>query len=480
MRLSAILFIYNTASADALPPPLDRMSVYEVIDDRKKANDVYKDLADSTEHEALLLLPCGKALLREYKMGVIQSLVNASSRGANVRMICPIENRNKDMINWIIEKAPDFQILDGERSSSTVLVVDGKRHFRAELNMADADEFPDAIGYSEYSNSQPTVDTFRAFFEMIWKLLTLNRDLKKADEMRQQFINIAAHEIRTPIMPILANAELLEAIYQNTQRNPQQQQKRPHEVELLGAEEGGDNALNYNNDDDNVGYQEVEAILRNALRLQRLTEDLLDVARIESQTLELHKEEVNISELVGSVVTDYRKVTEKKIIHNGGNPASNHNSNQEARSGQALPPPHDQVKLTYAEYGNDTGSIRRVKLLIDRFRVSQVLSNLLSNAIRFTKSGEIVVTLQLVDASTTPPYSSVKEVRVSVRDTGEGIDPSIFPRLFEKFSSAGTGRMKTGLGLFISKGIIKAHGGRIWGENNASGKGATFTFTLPT
>jgi signal transduction histidine kinase len=73
--------------------------------------------------------------------------------------------------------------------------------------------------------------------------------------------------------------------------------------------------------------------------------------------------------------------------------------------------------------------------------------------------------------------SSVKEVIISIRDRGAGIDPDIQDRLFSKFvTKSDTG---TGLGLYISKGIIEAHGGRIWAENNAEGKGATFYFSLP-
>ena len=106
----------------------------------------------------------------------------------------------------------------------------------------------------------------------------------------------------------------------------------------------------------------------------------------------------------------------------------------------------------------------------DKERIIQVISNLLNNAIKFTEEGTISV-------STEVKANSKREVFVTIKDTGQGIHPEIESRLFSKFASKSL--QGTGLGLFIAKSIVEAHGGKIWGENNSDGKGATFTFNLP-
>jgi len=182
----------------------------------------------------------------------------------------------------------------------------------------------------------------------------------------------------------------------------------------------------------------IEAIARNANRLQRLTNDILDVTRIETQSLKLNKERVNLNELVSDIIQDCRNEIEK--------------SNKDVK---LLHEPQDQI----------------IEVEADKNRLTQVISNLLNNAIKFTKEGTIRVTEQVKDS----------QALVSIKDTGQGIDPEIFPRLFLKF--AAKSETGTGLGLFISKSIVEALGGKIWAENNyrPDGQitGATFTFSIP-
>jgi signal transduction histidine kinase len=104
-----------------------------------------------------------------------------------------------------------------------------------------------------------------------------------------------------------------------------------------------------------------------------------------------------------------------------------------------------------------------------------VTSNLLINAIKFTKQGTITISTETESHSA--EHDGRKGVVVAVKDSGTGIDPAILPKLFTKFASSSDGG--TGLGLFISKNIVEAHGGRIWGNNNENGNGATFSFWLP-
>jgi signal transduction histidine kinase len=182
------------------------------------------------------------------------------------------------------------------------------------------------------------------------------------------------------------------------------------------------------------GRMYVTPILRNSRRLQRLSEDILDVTRIESQALKLSKEEFDLSDVILSIIGDYRSL----LFDSEGN--INRNIVYEPNS---------------------------ISLYADKERVSQVISNLLSNAIKFTTKGMIRVTAERKGSETI----------IRVTDSGQGIDPEVFPKLFTKSTTKSSSG--TGLGLFISKSIIQTHGGRIWAENNSDGIGATFSFTLP-
>jgi signal transduction histidine kinase len=217
--------------------------------------------------------------------------------------------------------------------------------------------------------------------------------LKDHDRMQREFINVAAHELRTPTQAIIGYSDLFYL--------------RPESRE-----------------------ESIKAISRNAERLESLTRDILDVTRIEGHRLDLHKEKFDISEVVASAIEDIRR-----RVHDGN------------------------IKFEYAP--------RKIVVEADRMRISQVISNLLSNAVKFTEKGTVYISADNKDG----------QVIISVEDTGPGIDPEIMSRLFTKFTSKS--QTGTGLGLFISKSIIEAHGGRIWAENNKDKKGATVAFRLP-
>jgi two-component system, OmpR family, sensor histidine kinase VicK len=246
--------------------------------------------------------------------------------------------------------------------------------------------------------------------------------------MQREFINIASHEMKTPTQAILGYSDLV--------------QKHPEKREEM-----------------------LNAISRNAIRLQKLTNDILDVTRIESQTLNLNKEQFNLNDLILDIVEDYKNEIEKDN--------------------------KDNVKLLYNHQpkNHDFLSTSEVLVEADRGRIAQVISNLLSNAIKFTsKSGGVVsVSTEIKYNDDVVDNNNNQEVMVSIKDNGEGIHPEVLPRLFTKFASKSfTG---TGLGLFISKSIIEAHGGKMWAKNNSddlhNGEkgggmgGATFAFTLP-
>ncbi len=388
---------------------------YEVVTDSEKASQILLDLAQSVKNEALLLLPNVKSILRLERLGVTDTIIKASQSGADVRIICPLSEENSETIRKISENAPTIKILSGSNSPYGMYIVDCERFIRTELKNPDAEKFSESVGFMVYSNRKNTVESFKSIFELLWNEHAITEELRRAYRMQKEFINIASHEMKTPTQAIIAYTELLR---QHPERRDQM----------------------------------IQAISRNALRLQRLTNDILDVTRIESQTLNLNKEQFNLGDLITCIVEDHRR----QIDQNKNNIRIVLNIRLKRKNSSLI---------VYA----------------DRGRITQVLSNLLSNAIKFTlekkEKGQVVYVSAAV--SHNRKNNDQGEVIVSVKDSGEGIHPDIFPRLFTKFTTKSfTG---TGLGLFISKSIVEAHGGKIWAENNDNdnGKGATFTFSLP-
>jgi two-component system, OmpR family, sensor histidine kinase VicK len=378
-------------------------------------------LAKSIKNSALLLLPSSKALIIEYKLGVLDHLLQASKNkhSQDIRIICSIDDDNAQIIKRLYEEAPNIKILNNRINLPTKLfIVNDDTLFRAELRDPEADTFSKAFGFATYSNSKPTVEAFKSLFELVWQSYETNEKLQEADKVQREFINIAAHELRTPIVPILNLAELL---YSKVKEHQLQQGEVQEEEQK----------------------EMLEIILRNANRLHQLTEDILDVTRIESNTLKLRKEKFNLNDAILSVVEGYREQIK-----------------------------NDNVKVMY----DGRGGITLVEA--DRRRLTQVVSNLLNNALKFTEEGAVTVTTTIERKG---DRDGGGEVIVSVKDTGSGIDPELMPRLFTKFATKSY--QGTGLGLFIAKSIVEAHSGKMWAENNNNSdrkhKGATFYFTLP-
>lgn len=259
------------------------------------------------------------------------------------------------------------------------------------------------------------------------ELKELNEQLKYKDQLKDQFINIAAHELRTPIQPILGLTEVIRS------RNAASATHKQDEEFL-------------------------EIIIRNAKRLRGLSEKILDISKIENRILRLDKERFNINEKLRDIINDIKSK-------------------------------ENEVEIIFAEPNVDP-----VIVDADRIRIDEVISNLLTNAVESTKNsirgnsaydqGRNAITVFTAmksnqEYNNKDNISSKKEGEfvINIRDRGTGIDPEIQEKLFTIFvTKSETG---SGLGLFISKGIVEAHGGKIWAENNADGKGATFSFSLP-
>jgi len=251
-------------------------------------------------------------------------------------------------------------------------------------------------------------ESFGALSELNIKLRAVNDELRIRNKTQAEFINAAAHELRTPTQSIMGYCQML-TMFQNDSK-------------------------------DSKDY--LERLARNAERLYTLISDLLDATRLDIGLLKLVKSEWNLTDIILEIIDEMKDRAYYST-----------KDNKKVRRYPKIEPffPSSPI-IIYA----------------DRQRIIQVMINLLSNAINFTDSGTIRVSINL---------STGNIVKVSIKDSGKGIDPEVQPKLFEKFTSKS--EKGIGLGLFISKYIIEAHGGSITGKNNKHDRGATFSFTLP-
>ena len=293
--------------------------------------------------------------------------------------------------------------------------------------------------------------------ESVGKLEVANEDLKTHDKLQKEFINIAAHELRTPTQAISGNLELIEmmhipSIMQNPEYNENRLRKEFEEV-LKDNEKLTD------------FIRGLQSTYRNSQRLEKLVNDILDTSRIESNRLEIHKEQFNLNEKIQNVIRDITKRS---------NDLATANSSE------------NQVRIIYHP------KIDPIPVYADKIRLFEVLSNLLNNAIKFSEGNPININVEKVTnnpsheknprnqtffSTRVDDNTSSEMVVVSIIDRGKGIDKDILPRLFTKFATKSN--QGTGLGLYITKSIIEAHKGKIWAQNNKDGKGSTFSFSLP-
>jgi two-component system, OmpR family, sensor histidine kinase VicK len=386
---------------------------FEIINDNKRISEILTDLAKSVVNEVVLLLPNDKALMRIDKLGVIDSLLKASRSGAIIKIICPLSEENKRIQKKIFNASPNVRLIDGSNSQHGLYIIDSLKFLRVELVKPEAESFLEAIGFAIYSNNKRSADLYRWMFELLWNERIINLESKKSNQMQKEFMNVAAHELRTPIQPIVGLAHLL----------------RFEKDYMKGKEQ-----------------ESLDIIIRNAERLQRLAENILDASRIESQRLTLRKVKFKLDDLLSNIVHTYYKEGMNSVASKKGDVSV------------LFEPPNENIVVE-----------------ADKERISQVVRNILSNALEFTNEGNVLVTLR---KERQQEKERAQIAVVTVADTGCGIDSAVMPKIFEKFVTRSD--KGTGLGLFVSKSIIQAHEGEIWVQNNTKGqKGATFCFTLP-
>jgi signal transduction histidine kinase len=409
----------------------------EIIPNPKKGIDNAWKILRSAKKEILIVCSTSNAFRRQLQIGGLQLLKEiVEKNNVKVRILVPADTEAKLTIKEISISNPGIDIRSLEealQTSITIIIVDRKECIIVESKDDTKETSYDAAGITTYSNSKTIATSYVSIFESLWnqtelfeelkksnrqlanlykQVIATNKQMKTSSNMQKEFINVAAHELRAPIQPILGLAEVLRQ--QNQQPDNKEDQMYSENNELLNV------------------------IIRNARRLQRLTENILDVTKIENNSMELNKEEFILSKAVLESFTDFTNQLSKEQKEN--------------------------VKLTVALDEGD------VLVVADKHRINQVINNLLNNALKFTKQGQITL-------STEKEKKYGKEAIVKIQDSGPGIDPDIMPRLFTKFATKSYSG--TGLGLFISKSIVETHGGKMWAENNLDGKGATFLFTLP-
>jgi two-component system, OmpR family, sensor histidine kinase VicK len=396
----------------------------ETIRDTTKVQNIALDLVKSSKEEILTIFSTANAFFRQERAGALALLHEAAKRNIKIRILVPYDERLKELMKSSItinDNTNDrnnrkdkikIRFLESElQTRISILIVDRKLCLAAELKDDTKETSLQAIGLSSYSNSKSTVLSYVSIFETIWKQAEMYEQLKIHDRMQKEFINIAAHELRTPIQPIIGLSEFIRS--------------KKGSIEQYG--------------------ELIDVIIRNGKRLKRLTEDILDVSKIESQSLKLRKEKFELKDMIVHRIAEHEE-RDNKVRQN------------------------TNIKLNILT--RDDG----IFVYADKERIARVIDNLLINAVNFTKEGTITITIKDRDLHHKKENTTAIAI-VDIMDTGEGIAAQIQSRLFTKFAT--TSHTGTGLGLFISKYIIEAHGGRIWAKNNHDAKGATFSFSLP-
>ena len=400
-----------------------RSSNIEIIQNPRESIKLAYDLIKSAKQEVLRIFPSIHAFRRQGRMGIMHLFREVVENGIKIRILIHADEKQiRQIVNEVMLVLPEIDIRAIDMSLNTsigIVVVDRKESLIIETKDDTKDNSYEASGLAAYSNSKYIALSYASIFDSLWiqaelykHLKEANEQLKQHDKMQKEFINLAAHELRTPIQPIVGLTEVVYSQIQNTEQR-----------ELL------------------------DTVVRNAKRLKRLADDIVDVTKIESQSLKLNKEQLNLNALISNVIYDYKNI----IVEDNYN-----------------------VKLYFKPFKENL-----IVVEADKGRIAQVVSNLLSNAIKFTKDGEIFVSIdEKKEEDNDNDKNNVNYALVTVRDTGEGVNPEILPKLFSKFITKSFEGI--GLGLYISKNIVEAHGGTIWAENNSDdGNGAIFRFTLP-
>jgi two-component system sensor histidine kinase VicK len=429
----------------------------EIIEDTQKSISRAFDIMNRTQKELLVLF----ATPRTFSLALLGEAASIyrkiSENGVDIKLLVPrgtvdhIEENEQMAKVGQISPSINLRFTEVDLNTRITIMISDRNEFMSwELRDDTLDDPYLAGGIATYSNIKSIASSYAIIFDNLWKITEFAENLRMAniklegnEKVMKEFINIAAHELRTPIQPLLGLSEVVRDRILNLAK--QLQSWEQEEVVYRQLQDAASPAIparsdsNYRSSSLASSIEEiigmVDVVNRNAKRLEKLTSSLLDVSRIENnKSLGLSKENFNLVQKIRNVIYDIKSSQGEKA---------------------------DAIEIVY--HAPD----EPIMIEADKTRIYEVVSNLLRNAIKFTDSGTITITSRLEG----------KNAIISIKDTGRSIDPELMPRLFTKFASKSeTG---TGLGLYLSKKIIEAHDGKIWAENNKDEKGATFAFTLP-
>jgi signal transduction histidine kinase len=387
-------------------------SCIKIIKNPEETIRIAINLVQSAEDEVLLLFSSANGFYRRMVLGdgflTLQRLQDTTKGNIKLRILTPYDKKIVDAVNRLTAKGIHIRYLpETLYLTVTFLIADRKFSMTAEL-VNDYTESPaESLGLSTFSNSKSTVLYYISMFENLWKQSEL---YEKAENLYEQLKKTN----ETQIQFIKETAHEI--------RNPIQS--------ILGLAE-----VMLSNKNPDPGHVEdlLRIIIKNAKKIKLLTDNILEAARIDSQLLTLNMEEFDLVESVKDLIKDLKsQIRDKKIS-------------------------------LVLKCNEDS-----ILLVADKLRLSQVVLNLINNAINIVQEGEIIVSLERQDNNNT--------LLIRIIDDGSGIPSNIKDKLFKKFVTGS--KSGTGLGLYICKNIIEKHGGKIWADNNKN-KGANFNFTIP-
>jgi two-component system sensor histidine kinase VicK len=421
-----------------------RADYTETIHDPHEIMELYTSLIKSSTKEIMLIVPsshiCKLMIEVTQLLNLLYNVAHVSD--THVKILTPLNESLQEMIKCTsqggsknfdehiqirdIQSMPSLRkeeygssepsywdmksamILISDRTDSlAVQITEDQDPDRKNENNGSLYEF---IESATYSNKESTVISYISLFEGLWQQVELYKKVIESENAGNEFISIAAHELRNPIQPILGLAEVVR-----------------------------DKSM------DSEQKQMLDIITRNARKLKSLSDNILEVSRAEMNTLKLSIEKIDIAQFILDNLQEYQN-----YINNIG-------------------------KKVNIEFENNFGP-EGYTIYADKDRLNQVISNLVNNAIKFTDDGIIKINADAVINKKDDGTDS-RTLMISIKDNGKGIDPNIMHKLFTKFTTSGSDK-GTGIGLYLSKKIIEAHGGTIRAYNNEGEKGATFSFSL--
>ncbi|HZH38551.1 MAG TPA: HAMP domain-containing sensor histidine kinase, partial [Bacillales bacterium] len=389
-----------------------------IILNPKKSIKFVSELNRSAKKEILIILSSEYGFLRTEKTGGFNLLNQIAHTGVRVKVLIPSGFTKEDEINLIKSNYHHIEFRSLQFPLQLVIgitIIDREKTMIFEIKDDTKDNFLQTLGLAIYIEGKSAALSYLSIFESLWKQTELYEQLQTHDRMQMEFINTAAHELRTPIQPLLGLTQILRS-----------KSKDKEQIELL------------------------DIVIRNTKKLKVLAENILDISKIESNSLKLNKQNFSLDSLILDIVKEF---------------------------GNKLGDENKEIKF---ECSNSTDAYTLIHG--DKNRIGQVISNLIGNSIKFINQKEGIISIRIRKGEKNGNDKDTGVV-VEIKDTGIGIDHDIFPKLFTKFATKSF--QGTGLGLYICKNIIEAHGGQIWAEDNTSNynkdgkKGATFSFSIP-